>query len=461
MKKIFVVSIVFLSFSLSAQEHFAGLNTSSRVGIISASNNPAELVNMSNGFEASLFGTSVNVSNNKIGFSDLFSDKDIETLIFQGNEPVNLRIDAEIYGPSFAIKLKKIGLAISSKIVGKLDVVDVDPTLGDALVNSGINSLFGSTTISNDYNQRLSGATWGEIGLTGALNLINSSEHKINVGATFKLLFPGSYSNLGLDRFNGVISNNAGQFFLNNVNKVNLNIAYSGGLANNFSDFNDYYKSAFGSLNGFSGDIGINYQWKDQPESNPKKNQNKYKLNTGISIKNIGSITFKDDNNFATDYVLNIQSTSANPFGLNLNQFENVDNLQEIETILINEGYLGVNPSRNKRDITVKLPTTISLYADVKLIPSLFVTGFLQQKLNDDNSNAQITTQNIVTITPRFTTGFFEIFAPFSSTEIAGFTSGIGFRLGGFYMGSSSIVTAVLNDSKQGDFYAGFRWGFL
>ncbi len=61
-----------------------------------------------------------------------------------------------------------------------------------------------------------------------------------------------------------------------------------------------------GGLNGFSGDLGINYQWRDQPEDNPKKNQNKYKLNAGLSIRNIGSMTFKDDNNYATNYVLNI-----------------------------------------------------------------------------------------------------------------------------------------------------------
>ena len=461
MRKLLITSISLIGITAFSQEHFAGLTTSNRVGVLSATNNPAELVNMSHTFEVGFYSLSANVSNNKIGINDLFSDNDLETILFTGNDPVNLRVDTEIYGPSFGMKYKKLAFAITTKITGKLDVVDVDPNLGDGLVNAGLNSLFGSTTISNDYNQRLSGTTWGEVGLTGAMNIINNAKHKFNVGATFKLLFPGSYSNLGLDKFNGTITNTAGDVYLSNVNNVNLNIAYSGGLADNFSNVNDYTKSLIGGLNGFSGDLGINYQWRDQPEDNPKKNQNKYKLNAGLSVRNIGSMTFKDDNNYATNYVLNIPSATIGNPGLNLNQFENVENLQEVEEILINEGYLN-KVEAEKNEFTVKLPTTITAYADVKLVPKVFISGFLQQKLNENNGNDQITAQNIVTITPRFTTGFFEVFAPFSNTEIAGFSSGVGFRIGGFYLGSSSVITALASDnSKQADIYTGFRWGFL
>ena len=56
--------------------------------------------------------------------------------------------------------------AITSKINGKLDAVDIDTKLGDALVNSGLNSVLGSSSINNNYNQRLTGTTWGEVGFT-------------------------------------------------------------------------------------------------------------------------------------------------------------------------------------------------------------------------------------------------------------------------------------------------------
>lgn len=47
----------------------------------------------------------------------------------------------------------------------------------------------------------------------------------------------------------------------------------------------------------------------------------------------------------------------------------------------------------------------------------------------------------------------------FSSNEISGFTTGFGFLAGGFFLGSGSVITALLNDSKQADLYLGFRIG--
>lgn len=460
MKKLNLILLALISYSGFAQDHFAGLNTSSRVGIINTTINPAELSNMSKRFEVNIFGLSLNVANNKIGYSDLMSDTDLESLLFKGNDPVNMRVDTEIYGLGLAMKYKKWGFAISSKAHGKMDIVDVDPKLGDALVNSALNSVLGSSaTIKNDYNQRLNGTTWGEVGFTLSRNLVDKEKYKVNIGATFKLLFPGSYANLGLDKFQGTItSNSAGQVYLNNTT-ANLNIAYSGGLASSFTTVSDYSQSVFGGMNGFATDLGFNYQWKDKPETNPKKNWNKYKLNVGLAVRNIGTMTFKDDNNYSTNYILNIQPTISNPLGLNLNQFNNVDNLQQIETILKNQGYLNIVPQ--KKDFKVKLPTVFSAYADVKIVSKLFITGYIQQKLNDDNANDQITVQNSVTITPKVNLGYFEVYSPWTNNEVSGLNGGIGFRVGGFYLGSGSIVTAMINDTKQADFYTGFRWAFL
>lgn len=458
MKKLSLIFIALISLNCFSQEHFAGLTNSSRVGILSTSINPAELANMSNKFEVNIIGTSFNVSNNKIGYSDLFSNADLGSLLFKGNDPVNMRVDAEIYGLGIAMKYHKWGLAITSKANGKLDIVDVDTKLGDAIINAGLNSAFGSSNISNNYNQRINGTTWGEVGFTLSRNLVDKEKYKINIGATFKLLFPGSYTNLGLDKFQGTITNTAGQVFMNNTT-ANLNIAYSGGLASSFSNFNDYSQSVFGKLNGFSGDFGFNYQWKDKPEIDPKKNLNKYKLNLGLAIRNLGTMTFKDDNNHSTNYQLNIQSTASNPLGLNLNQFQNVDNLQQVETILVNQGYLNIVPT--KKDFKAKLPTLFSAYADVKIISKLYLSAYIQQKINDNNANDQITAQNSFTLTPRVNLGFFEVFSPLTHNEVSGTNLGIGFRVGGFYLGSGSIVTALINDSKQADFYTGFRWAFL
>jgi hypothetical protein len=388
------------------------------------------------------------VANNKIAFSDITSDADFETLIFQGNSPVNARIDAEILGPGVAMRWMKWGFAITTKAHAKFDMVDIDPTIGNAITNDNI--ILNTTLLNNSNNQRLSGTSYGEVGLSAARTFFENDNHKFSAGVTLKILFPGSYSNFGLNQLNGTVTENATGGYLTTNTPAVLNIAYSGNLADSFTNFNDYSQSVFGGLNGFAGDIGFNYQWKKGKD---------YKLNAGLAIRNIGSMSFDDDNNASTNYILDIQPTIQNPQGLDLSLFDNVDNLSQVEDILNNNGYLTETSGQN--NFKVKLPTVLSTYVDLKLVPKFYVTAYLQQKVNKDSGNDQITVPNIFSLTPRVNLGFFEGYIPVTFNEISGTNIGLGFRLGGFYLGTSSLVTALVSDSKQGDIYTGFRWAFL
>jgi hypothetical protein len=79
-------------------------------------------------------------------------------------------------------------------------------------------------------------------------------------------------------------------------------------------------------------------------------------------------MTFKDANNASNNYALNIPPSSTNGLGLNLNEFQNVNSLEEAETILLNSGYL-INKSN--QNIKVNLRTFIA-YVDVKVVPKFF-----------------------------------------------------------------------------------------
>jgi hypothetical protein len=459
MKKLFPLLLVFCACNSFAQDHYIGVNTSSRAGILNGSLNPAEFANLSKKFEVNIYGMSVNLSNNIVSLSDLDSDTDIEDLIFNGNSTVDMSVDAEITGLGVAMKWKKWGFGITSKAHIKFDLVDIDPNLGQGIINSEDLVLGGSTVIGNDYNQRMNGTSWGEIGLSAARNVFENDKHRFNAGLTLKLLFPGSYSNFGMDKFTGTITNsidinnpNATSAYLHSTS-ANLNFAYSGNLANSFTDASDYTESIYGGLNGFATDLGVNYQWKDGDTK-------KYKINAGMSIRNIGSMTFNDGNNASTSYVLSIPNQSiANGPGLDLTLFENAESLKDVEKILLDSGYLTTEST--SKDFKVKLPTTFNVYADFKVYHKFYITGQLQQKLNDNNNNDQITAHNNFSIIPRINLGFFEAYIPFSNNEISGSNTGFGFRLGGFYLGSGSVVSALINDSKQIDFNMGFRWAFL
>lgn len=445
MKKALPLFISLFSLSMAAQDHFSGIKNSNGVGILSTTVNPAELSNLSSKYDVNVFSLSINASNNKVGFNDIINSDNIEDLIFQGDKPVNMRIDAEIYGPGFAMRLNKWAFGISTKAYAKLNLVDIDPTLGKSINDGTLGSVIGTSLISNNYNQRLNGTSWGEVGLSVSRNLFENETHKFNAGATLKLLFPGSYTNFGADKFQGKIDNVLNEAYLNDTN-ASLNIAYSGNLTGSFTDFGDYSKSLFGNMNGLAADFGVNYQLKDKDS---------YRLNAGLAVKNIGGMTFKDSGNSSTNYALNIPTgTVINP-GLNLNDFQNTESLQDAETLLLNSGYLTKNES--KSEIKVKLPTVFSAYVDLKIVPTFFVSLYTQQKLNSDAANDQITTQNVVSLTPRFSLKNFELYSPWAKNEISGTTGGFGFRVYGFYLGSSSIVTALASDTKQADVYLGYR----
>ena len=446
MKNLLLIPILLLSLNSFSQDHFSGITTSKRVGILNVGMNPSELANLNSRFEVQLFSSSINISNNKIGFSDIIDGNNLENMIFKGTEPVNFNVDTEFLGPGFAIKLLKWGFAVTSKGHIKANVIDVDPNLGSALTNSALSAIGSSAIVSSDKNQRINGTAWGEIGFSVAHKIYETKKHKINAGITLKLLFPGAFANIGADKFQGTITDNLGNLQLSNAN-ANLNIAYSGNLGAEFTNTSDYTKSVFGNLQGLATDIGVDYQLIGSGKN--------YKLKIGAALKNIGSMTFKSTSNYSTDYTLAIQGSQQ----LNLNQFQNANGVQDIEQILINSGYLNKVPQN--KDFKVQLPTVLNLYADIKIIPKVNVTLFTQQKINSNSGNNQITSQNIISATPRFSVGFFEAYIPVAINEVSGTTAGVGFRLGGFFLGSNSLLTALTSDGKQADFYTGFRLGFL
>jgi hypothetical protein len=444
MKRVALFLFLLVFENIYSQEHFSGISTSKRVGILNASINPAELINLNQKYEINIFGLSVNAANNKVGFNDLNSDDNLEDILFRGNAPVNARFNAEVSGPGFAMRWKKWGFALTTKSHVKFDLVDVDVNIGNAINNGEFE--IATTLLNNNNNQRFSGSAYGEVGLSLARNFYENDKHRLSFGTTLKLLFPSTYANFGLSKLDGQITQIGGESYLSTTESASLNISYSGNLADDFSNSEDYTKSIFGSLNGFAADFGVNYRLKDSTG---------YKINAGFSVKNIGSMTFKDKNNHNTNYELNIPV--SNP--LNLSQFDGIENLAEIERILDKNGYL--NSEANNTDFKVKLPTVITTYADFKVYRRFHITGYLQQKLSEDSDNQQLTTPNIFSITPRINLGYFEGYVPVTFHEISGTNVGLGFRLGGFYIGTSSLITAMINDSKQADAYLGFRWSFV
>src|SRR6478672_3124051 len=132
MKRIFLMAACATAIvSASAQQHFAGINTSSHTSIVNGMTNPAEFANITSEYSINVLGLSVNASSNKVGFSDLLGGNDIDRLIFEGSESANLRFDGEILGPGVVYKMDKWNFALTTKAYAKIQLVDIDVHIGD------------------------------------------------------------------------------------------------------------------------------------------------------------------------------------------------------------------------------------------------------------------------------------------------------------------------------------------
>ena len=53
------------------------------------------------------------------------------------------------------------------------------------------------------------------------------------------------------------------------------------------------------------------------------------------------------------------------------------------------------------------------------------------------------------------------IYLPVNYNELTSFNAGLSVRLGPLFVGSGSLLTAMLGESKQADFHFGLRFGGL
>ncbi|MEN9323353.1 MAG: hypothetical protein RL699_1133 [Bacteroidota bacterium] len=452
MKKLFFIAAITVVVGAKAQEHFAGISTSKRVGIINLEVNPSELANLKNHFEIQLLSSSMTISNNKVGFSDLLDDTNAENLILAGDKPINFNFNLESIGPGVAVRLLKWRFAVTSKVNLKAGMLNVDPILASYLTGSDVHEIPVGDFRDREFlaNQRFNGTIWGEVGFAVARKVWENEKGLLNAGVNVKLLFPGSYANMGIGNFQGTISNDGSDLLLTDAD-ADVNFAYSGSLSKNFTNSNQYTSSLYGNLDGLAADFGVDYQLKKG---------NSYKIKLGASIMNLGSMRFNDRDNLSTTYKLKVSGTQS----LVLNYFDGIEDMIEIKQHLIDEavqGNIEFTEITSNKDFKVNLPTTFNLYADVNLISKLNVTLFTQQKLHSNSSNSQITSQTIYSVTPRFGIGFFEAYLPISYNDFSGNNAGLGFRLGGFFMGSNSVLSAMSSNTKQADLHFGFRFAIL
>jgi hypothetical protein len=446
MKKKFPILILFFIVHHTAfgQNSFIGIQNSQRKSMHSVWMNPAEINHLHKKMEVNFFSVQGSFGNNIISFQDVLKDReDVLNMAFErADGPVNVRSNIEILGPSIGFKMDRWAFGLSTQAFASGHMIDLDPKLAESFSSNNFTGRSNIININSPFNQRVNISGWTEIGFTAGVELIRLAEHSLSVGGTYKLLFPYNYINVGVDQINGTLVQNDFEFSLTNTTgRVNLSYAdealNAGSFTFSINPFN------FSQLSGYGVDLGANYKWKDP--------QGGSKLNAGLALRNIGQMRFGSNQ---TNNTYNINIPEGESF--RIDQLEG--SLEEINQQLVNSGYFSID--RQREGVLTNLPTLISAYGELKLSKSFYLSLYGQQRFNSENENTQLVAQNLFVLTPRLQFGNLEIYSPWTSYEVAGVTGGFGIRYGGFFMGSNSIITGLIADTKQADFHIGLSWGF-
>lgn len=406
--------------------------------------NPAEINNLNKKVEINILSVGASLSNNKLTFENVLDSEDlVDMAIAQGEGPLHMRSEVQVLGPSFGFNAKKWAFGFTSQVLVKADIIDLNSDMGRAFSSDNSINRFYDVDLQTPLNQRVNGAGWLELGLTAGREVFNTDKHRLSAGSTLKFLIPAAYVNVGMKNLRGTLTENDGEFSLSNATGE-ININYPQGYAND--EFFDLTPRDFNlsNISGMAVDFGLAHQLKTKSGASA--------ISSGISIRNIGSFNIASGQ-INNTYTMNIPAGES--FRLDLLEGE----LDEIEEQLMASGYF----SRTSESGAFKasVPTILSAYTDFRIGGILYLGVYGQQRISNNYHNNQITSQNIISVTPRIVLGKLEIYSPWAKYEVSGVTGGLGLRMGGFYVGSQSLITGLyLNQGMMADVHAGLSWGF-
>lgn len=436
-KILFAFTFFSLNFA-NAQSYFGYLNDN-YAGVHSVLNNPANIVDSKYRADINLFSFSALVANDYYGvkFFDLLKsnynfERDAKQHPTNSN---NFLLNYDVLGPSFMFNLnKKSSIALFTRVRGISHLSNINGnTLND--VQDGNNVSYQV----NNQNFSIASNSWGELGISYARIIMNNGQHFLKGGFSAKYLV-GVYSGYAK-------ANNINMAFNYTGNPNTSTYTSSGSLeVGNLNSLDNFDNPTDNVGTGFGADLGFTYEYRPnhQKYNNSDKDgetiyfkdQNKYKFKLGFSITDIGAINYNDAT--VSFYDVNTSYTDAQ-----YNANSNFNNL-----------YTTVNQTKS---VKFKLPTAIHLNADWKMNNSFYLnlnTDFSAVAAEAKNSSY---INNNVSLTPRFESKWLSVYTPISYLEYSGLQAGFGFRVGPLFVGSGSIVSAILSETKAIDANFGLK----
>ncbi|MDO1513071.1 DUF5723 family protein [Maribacter confluentis] len=434
MKYLVFTLLLFLGQQLHAQDAL-GYQTDNYSGIHGIFLNPGTIADSRIKTEVNLFSANSLLATDYTylsleNLSGIFGDDGfagLERYPLNDNEII---VNAEVLGPSFMFSLnEKNSLAIYTRLRLASNFNNINGELFEGIYDGFPNSNFNFQQENLDFTTH----AWAEIGGTYGRVLFNNTNNLFKGGITLKYLVGGGAVQGNSSSLTGAYDTQNEQVALNG------NFSY----AVSFDDEQeavDYFKEL---SYGFGTDIGFIYEYRnattlaDSNANNPR-GFNQYKIKIGLSIIDIGSITYT--NAQITNYTIDA----------------NV-NAQELEEDFIE--VLDNNASQNvlREPIKLSLPTSMNLNIDYNIYKKFYLNLNYNQSLVNKVAFFNNNGLNLITLTPRYESRIFGAYLPISTSNLGKTAIGAGIRVGPLYLGSGTVFTNLSKKSNMANVYLGLK----
>ena len=447
MSVIFVLAAIFFGGVSSAQD-LAGLRTGNYTGVDGVFFNPANIAGSPYKWDVNIWSLNLMVGNDKASYSfkDLTHSLNGDTLKQRiagaKSGPTSALINMSVLGPSFMFNIgKKNAFAFSTRVRIMANTKHVDGKLLNQFISQQVDDPDLPYTFSTPGDNQISVNAWTEFGASFGRVLLDAGPNYLKGGITLKYLAGVANAYLQMNNLNGTLNTDAGGVYLAQTSGT-LGVGFGGTRIDDIKD------GHLGGLNssGFGGDIGFVYEFRPKPHE--------YLLRAGIALLDVGAISYKQDTTRTGTYSAHITGAQQ----LYLNEFGEVDNYKQF--LQSHPQYFTAVPVGNGSSYSVGLPTTLQLDLDYHIYHGFYADLASQFSLAGSkpyNSSYY----NAFTLTPRWESRHFGFYLPVNYNDLTHFNAGFSARVGPFFFGSGSVLSAMLKNSKQADFYFGFRVGGL
>lgn len=299
--------------------------------------------------------------------------------------------------------------------------------------------IYGNPIFSDNANAQM--ISFAEYGLSYGHTILDKGRHFLKGAGRVKYLQGIASTTATADEL-GVIIKNADT--LTALPGTNFSLSYSDNF--NFSELISSFQQEAKPSVGF--DVGMIYEFRprymdyryrtDGKTSKTVPGEPKYLLRVGVSLTDIGQLTFKQ-NVFSGNFAVIDTSDLVNFTSEDFEEFKN----KLVDGLVSNNDSVGT--------YKLKLPTALGIQLDWHVYRKWFL-GFSMRQQLEANSPFRAQEPSRYVFTPRYESNALEVALPIGFDNLGNNTIGTLMRVGPVMLGSNSLIsTALLND---GDIYS-------